>query len=123
MLNKLFSREFFSERPLMIANGLALLSMTITVLRVLTTVRQHNSKVGVSYTEYGADTLRLGEWYTLYEFAIFALISTLAAVFISARMCKVDKPLSYTVIILQHVVLVFLFIVSGALLSASNVAA
>ncbi len=122
MLSKLFSKEYFRERALMVLTLMAIVSMAVTLFRVVTTVRPFSYKILTSYTQYGPDTFESAEWYTLYEFAAFALITTLGAIFISARLFRVDKPLSYTVIILQHVVLVFLFIVSNALLIASGVA-
>ena len=123
MMNKFFSKEFFSERPLLLLSGLALVSMAVTVLRVLITVRQYDFKIATSYTEYGPSPVQLGEWYTLYEFAAFALITTVAAILISARLLKIDRSLAYVALILHHVILVFLFIVSGALLNASGIAA
>ena len=122
MMNKFFSKEFFSERALVLLAGLAILSMSVTVFRVLTTVRSVDSKIATGYTQYGADTLLRGEWYTLYEFAVFAVLSTLGAILISARLLKIDKPLSYITLVLQHIVLIFLFIVSGALLNVFGIA-
>ena len=123
MLSKVFSKEFFSERALLLLAGLALVSMSVTVFRVVTTVRSYDFKVATGYTQYGADSFQLGEWYSLYEFAIFGVISTVAAILISARLLKIDRALAYTALILQQAILVFLFIVSSALLSASGVAA
>ncbi len=122
MLNKIFSKEYFSERPLMLLTGLALATMSITIFRVMTTVRSFDYLIATSYTQYGPDTFDTGEWYTLYEFAAFGFISTVAAILISARLFKIDIPLSYGVMILQHIILIFLFIVSNALLNASGVA-
>ncbi len=123
MLNKIFSKEYFSERPLLVLSGLALASMSFTVFRVLTTVRQYDFKIATNYTQYGADSFELGEWYTLYEFAAFGAITTVAAIFISARLLKFDRNLSYVVVLLQHIVLAFLLVVSNALLNASGIAA
>ena len=123
MLSKIFSKEYFDERPLLLLTGMALVTMAVTVFRVLTTVRQYDFRIATSYTQYGADSFDLGEWYQLYEFAAFGVITTLAAVFISARLLKIDRSLAYSVVILQHIVLVFLFIVSNALLSTSGAAA
>lgn len=122
MLSNLFSKDYFDDRPLFVLSGLAVFSMLVTVFRVLTTVQQYDYRIAVGYTQYGADSFKLGEWYTLYEFAVFAVISTIAAIFISAKVFKIGRQLAYGTIVLQHVVLLFLFLVSNALLSASSIA-
>ena len=61
MLSKFFNKEFFDDRPLLIISGLALLSMGITILRVMTSVRAFDYKIAVGYTQYGADSFTLGE--------------------------------------------------------------
>ena len=124
MLGKIINKDFFNERPLVLLAGLALVSMSVTVFRIMTTVRSQDIKVVTGYTQYGeADTLLLGDWYTLYEFVGFAVISTLAVILISSRLLKIDKYLAYLTVALQHVVLIFLFIVASALLSKFGTAA
>lgn len=122
MLNKIFSKDYFSERALLFLTGTALLIASGITFQVMTTVKQYDYKIATGYTQYGADSFKLGEWYSLYEFAAFAVITTVAAVFISAKVLKLDRSLAYAAIILQHVVLVFLFVVSSALLGASSIA-
>lgn len=121
MLEKLFPKEYFKERRLLLLAGTLIPVMLVIVLRVLVEVRQYDYKVTVRYTQYGADSFVLGEWYTLYEPAFFALITTLTSLLLSLRLYKLDVKLSYLVLVLQYIILLFLFIVSGALLGASSI--
>lgn len=122
MIDKIFPKEYFSERRLLALSGVTLLTMLLTITRILIEVRQYDRKVTVGYTQYGADTFQLGEWVTLYEPAVFAFITTIAALLISFRLFKIDRNYSYLVLALQLIVLVFTFIVSGALLSSASIA-
>ena len=106
----------------MVLNGMAILSMVIIVLRMLISVHRYNYKVATGYTQYGVDSFIKGEWYSLYEPAIFAVITTVAAILISARIYKIDKSLAYTTIALHNIVLLFLIIFLGALLGVSAIA-
>jgi hypothetical protein len=122
MIEKVFPKEYFKERRLFGLSVAMLIVTLITVLRVLLQVKQYDYKVTVRYTQYGADSFELGEWYTLYEPALFAIVTTVVALLISFRLFHVDKSLSYVVVTLQLVALGYLFVVAGALLGASSIA-
>lgn len=120
MLSKIFSKDFFRERSLLALSGLSILLMATNAFRIFTTVKQYDYKVAVGYTQYGADSFELGEWYLIYELALFGLLTTIASLFISARLVRVDRSLAYIATILQILVLILLFIVSGAIIGASS---
>ncbi len=93
----------------------------ITVARVLLGVKSYNYKVTIGYTQYGADSFILGEWYTLYEPAVFSFITTVIVVLLSFRLYKIDRNLSFLVLGLQLVVQLFLYIVAASLLDAASI--
>jgi hypothetical protein len=121
MLSKLFSKDYVNDRPLLVLASVLVVSTLGLILRVILSVEQYDFKVAVSYTQYGADSFVLGDWYSLYGFAVFAFISTIAAVAISGRLHRQDRGLSYVVLSLQLIVLVFLALITNALLNASSI--
>lgn len=121
MLSRLFSKDYINDRPLLLLAGIVLVSTLGIILRVILAVEQYDYKVAVSYTQYGADSFALGDWYSLYNFAIFGFLTTVTSLAISGRLHRQDRPLSYVVLGLQFVVLVFLAFVSNALLNASSI--
>lgn len=121
MPKKLFSREYFQDRQLLLLSSIALTAMVAIVVRVLVSVKPYDYKVAVGYTQYGADSLSLGEWYALYETAIFAFITTVIVLLLSTRVYTVDKYLSYGIVALQLIVLMFTLVVSNALIGASSI--
>lgn len=121
MIDKLFPKDYFKDRPLMLATGAAVTMMAFIVARVLISVKDYDFKITTGYTQYGADTFIRGEWYELYEPAFFALITTVITVMLSLRVFRMNRNLSFGVIGLQLIVLAFLLIVTTALLGASAI--
>lgn len=121
MLEKIFPKEYFEDRRVMLLAAAVAGMSLITVARVLLGVKSYNYKVTIGYTQYGADSFILGEWYTLYEPAVFSFITTVIVVLLSFRLYKIDRNLSFLVLGLQLVVQLFLYIVAASLLDAASI--
>ncbi len=121
MLDKLFPKEYFKDRLLMLLSGATLVTAVFIVIRILVTVRNYDFKITTGYTQYGADTFIRGEWYELYEPAIFAVITTVIVLMLSLRVYKLNRNLSYGIVSLQLVLLGFLMLVTNAILGSSTI--
>lgn len=122
MSGKLINRDFFKDKPLVALCGLLLVSTAAVVARVLISVRQYDYKITVRYTQYGADSYQLGNWYSLYELIAFAVLSTLTAIFLASRLQANLRSFAVVTIVLQQIILIFLFMVANALLGTPSVA-
>lgn len=103
---------------LLVANGLAMLA---SILRVLLTVRQYDFKITVRFTQYGIDSFQRGDWYNLYELALFAGVAGLLAIALALRLHENNRNLAIAVLWMQLIVFFFLFFVTGALLNTPSV--
>ena len=121
MLDKLFPKEYFQDRRLMLLATVMVVTAVIIIVRVLLAVRSYDYKVTIGYTQYGADSFELGDWYTLYEPAVFTLITSVTALLMSFRLYRISAYLSFLMISLQLIVQFFVFIVASALLDASSI--
>src|SRR5690606_37281182 len=97
MSNKLINREFFKDKPLVALSGLLVVTASASIARVLLSVRQYDYKITVRYTQYGADSYQLGNWYELYELVAFAVLSTLVAIFLASRLQLNQRHFAITV--------------------------
>lgn len=121
MTGKIINRDFFKDKPLVALASVLAVSAIATIVRVIVSVRQYDYKITVRYTQYGADSYQLGNWYTLYELVAFAVLSTVTAILIASRLYATQRHFAVTVLLLQQVVLIFLFMVANALLGTSSV--
>lgn len=119
MLASVFRREFFADRSMMIFSGLISIALLAIVFRVLSTVKQYDFKIAVRYTQYGIDPFPLGDWYSLYDMAAFAVVSSVVVLLIAMRLHAAQRSLAVIVLGLHLVVMVFLVIVSNAILSTT----
>jgi hypothetical protein len=121
MSGKLINREFFKDKSMVALVSLLFISMATVVVRVLVSVKHYDYKITVRYTQYGADSYQLGNWYSLYELVAFAVLTTFAAIFLASRLQANHRHIAITYLLLQFIVMVFLFMVSNALLSTPSV--
>lgn len=121
MSTTLINRDFFKDKPMVALSSALLVSAIIVIARVMFSLRQYDYKITVRYTQYGADSYQLGNWYTLYELVAFAILSTLTAIFIASRLQVNQRHFAITYLLLQQIVLIFLFMVANALLGTPSV--
>ena len=122
MFGNLVRREFFQDRPVLVMTGVLIVSALYIIGQTLLNVEAFDYKVAVRYTEIGPDSFPLGDWFAQAEPAIFAGIMTLLAILISARLHHTNRSLSFTVLVLQQLVLIFLFFVVTALFNTPQLA-
>ena len=119
MLGNIVKREYFTDRTILLLSGGAIAIALFIILRVLLGVQQFNDKVAVRYTQYGIEQFERGNWFTSWDMAFFALVTTIAALFIAMRLHASKRPISLTVLSLQIITMIFLVLVSHAILSLS----
>jgi len=117
MLGKYINRDFFKDRLLTVLSGSITLLSLLGAVWVLISVRAFDVRIPVRYSEYGINTLKNGPWFTLYDLSAFVVISGLIALFIALRTFKLNRTLALVVLVLQHVLLVFFFLVANAILN------
>ena len=94
----------------------------VNIFRVLFSVKQYDFKIAVRYTQYGADSFILGDWYSLYDMAIFAFVTTVIALLLSMKLHPLHKPVAIGILVLQLILMIMLFIIGHAILSRPPVA-
>lgn len=99
---------------MLVSAGLAL--AIVNVFNVILQVEQKDFDIPVRYTEYGASPIVLGDWFTLYEFLAFAVVATIFNVVIALRLHKERRQLSIAMLIAQIIIMIFLLLVSRAVL-------
>lgn len=121
MLEKYFRKEVLSDKP-MLALLIANVSVAvISIVRVVLSVQQYDFKITVRYTQYGSNSFQLGDWYALYDMALFAGFVTIITTAIALRLHSENRNLALVLLSLQMIVMLFLAFVSGALLDIPSV--
>ncbi len=114
---RLVSREFIKDRYSLMLISIGLILAAVNILHVILRVEQKDFDIPVRYTQYGASPIVLGDWYTLYEFALFAIVATAINVVIALKLHKSSRRnLATSVLIGQIIIMIFLFLVSRAVL-------
>ena len=121
MLSKFINKEFFKDRLVSVLAGTSLILGVLGTVLVLLRVEPRDFKIAVRYTENGPDPFKLGDWYTLYDLAFFIGLTTLVAVALSLKLHQLNRPLSLSILIFHHIVVVYFFLVASAILGTSPV--
>ncbi len=117
MFDGIVRRDFFRDRTALVASIVALGMAVLIIIRVLFSVQQFSDKVPIRYTQFDIEQFERGDWYSLYELAGFAFLTTAASIVIAMRLHREKRDLAVAVLGLQLVVLIFAAFVSNALLN------
>ncbi len=113
---RLFSREFIKDRFSLLLMAFGFIFALINILHVVLRVEQRDFDIPVRYTQYGTSQIILGDWYTLYSLALFAVVATVVNFVLALRLHSSRRQLAIAILIGQILIMVFLFLVSGAIL-------
>jgi len=113
---RLISREFIKDRFALLLMAFGLLLAVINTLNVFFRVESRDFDIPVRYTQYGNSPIVLGDWYNLYALALFAVVATTVNFVIALELHKNRRQLTIAMLIGQILVMVFLFLVSSAIL-------
>lgn len=116
MLKNLVTKAYFEDRLLTVMSGVSLMLGLFNIFNVVLRVEQFDFKITV---QYFIDDLVLGEWWGLYKFALFAAVSTVLSLIISFRLFLQKRSLSITVLVMHQIVMIYLILVSNAILAVS----
>jgi hypothetical protein len=110
------SKDFIKDRFSLLLMALGVGLAVINVINVVLRVEPRDFDIPVRYTQYGSSPIVLGDWYNLYSLALFAVVATVSNVVIALKLHKNRRQLTVAVLVGQILVMVFLLLVSGALL-------
>lgn len=111
------NQPLFSDRK---AVWLLLFNLAGTVIVVVFTligIERREFKVPIRYSGYNEGSFSdRGEWYSLYAFSVFAVVSLLFTMILALRIHKMRPELAQVLLGLQLVIVVFTFLVARSLL-------
>jgi hypothetical protein len=120
---KIINKELFKDRLLITLIGGNVVLGLITIIRVLISVTRYDIDIPVRYTQFGGvDSYVAGDWFTHYNFAIFTVVILVVNTLIALRIYRHRRWVSIGVLSMQVFVLVFLVVVSGAIINTLPVA-
>jgi len=121
---KLIYKELFQDRALVSLIGAGTVLAVVAVIRVLLGIQHYDIDIPVRYTQFGGvDSYISGDWYTHYEFVAFAVLTLLANSYLALRIYRHRRWISISILSLQIVILIFLLVISGAIIDTLPVAA
>jgi hypothetical protein len=110
------NQPLFADRRavwLLVINALA---TAYVVLYSVSAIDRREFKVPIRYSGYNEGSFSdRGDWYSLYAFPVFALISFGFALILGLRIHKMRPELAQALLALQLVITTFVFLVSRAL--------
>ena len=111
------NQPLFGDRK---AVWLLLTNLVGTIFVVVFTmlgIERREFKVPIRYSGYNEGSFSdRGEWYSLYAFTLFAVISMVFTLILALRIHKMRPELAQSLLGLQLVVIVFTFLVARSLL-------
>jgi hypothetical protein len=114
----MFNKKYFQDRPILFMNLVVVLGAIINVISILLRIDTSQS---VATTRYIAaldiEGYIAGGVTELYSFAIFAVVVSVVAGLLSARLYVQNRALSLLMLSLTTVVLLFNLLVSSAILN------
>lgn len=117
MFKKFFSQPLFKDPKATILLVAGLLLVLIHTLDFSLNIRSREIKVPVRYSGYNESLSDKGHWITLFILVVFGVATLVVNTAISIRVYRLRKPLAITLLSLNIVVMVFLILVSRALLN------
>jgi len=121
---KLVYKDLFKDRLFISLIITGFVATAVIVTRVMLSVSQYDIDIPIRYTQFGGiDSYITGDWYSHYNFAIFAVIMTFINTLIALRIYRHRRHVSISILTLQLFIFVFLFVISGAIIDTLPVAA
>lgn len=117
-LNRMFTKKYFQDRPILFLNLVVILGAIINVIAVSLRIDTSRTAAIIRYeSELGLSGFPKGTVTDLYGFAIVAVLAAIVAIILSARLYTQRRSLSLAVLSLTIIALLFNLIVSGAILN------
>lgn len=118
---KLVSREFVRDRTSLIIASSGLVLAVFNVIYILLQVKQLDFEIPVRFSQLGASPIELGDWFTLYDFAVFAIVASTINLILGLNLHKKNRPIAKSVLSVNVILMILLFIVIRAVLGLSPV--
>lgn len=114
----MFTKKYFQDRPILFLNLLIIFGALINVIAVALRINTSQPVTIIRYqVNLGLAGFERASNYQLYGFVALAILISLVAIFLSARLYTIRRSLSILLLVLTIVALVFNLIVSGAILN------
>lgn len=113
----MFTKKYFQDRPILFLNLIVVLGALINIISTVLRIDSSQKIVILRYqVAMGLAGFQRAEVMQLYSFAVAALLMSVVAIFISARLYHQRRALSILVLSLTIVALFFNLVVSDAIL-------
>ncbi|HUD03345.1 MAG TPA: hypothetical protein VMR51_00955 [Patescibacteria group bacterium] len=114
----MFTKKYFQDRPILFLN---LIVVLLSLINIIATVLRINTSHSIAIIRYqvalGLAGFQRASVFQLYGFALLALVITVVAIILSARLYTQRRMLSILILSLTIIALFFNLIVSGAILN------
>ena len=117
MFKKLFSQPFFRDgktNALLVVGGFLLL---VHIVNFMISIQTQDIKVPIRYTGYNPSLGDTGQWSSLFVLVVFGVAAYGINSALSIKVFKLKKALSVVLLSLNIVIMIFLILVSRALLN------
>jgi hypothetical protein len=117
MIKNFFSQPFFHDPK---ATALAITGLLLLVVHTIyftINVQSQEIKVPVRFSGYDASLSDKGHWFSLLSLLIFGIVAYVVNIAISIKIYKLRKTISIWMLTLNIIIMVFLILVSRALLN------
>jgi hypothetical protein len=108
--------QFSKDKPVVFLIFVNTLITLATLITVFLRLRSHDLKVPVQHIVNDGSVLQTGSWYSLYSFALLALLGTGVVFFLSHRLHKGNRLFALGTLIAYTVVNIFGLLSTIALL-------
>lgn len=111
------NQPLFSDRRAVWLLTLDIIGTIFVVLFTLLGIERREFKVPIRYSGYNEGSFSdRGDWYSLYAFTLFAIVSLAFTFLLAVRVHKMRPELAQTMLALQLFIIGFNFLVARALL-------
>ncbi len=117
MIKKFFAQPFFKDSKATMLAATGLLLLVVHTLDFTMNVKSQEIKVPVRFSGYDASLSDKGHWFSLLSLLLFGIIMYIINVAISIKAYRLKKTISIWMLTLNIVIMVFLILVSRALLN------
>lgn len=117
MLKKFFAQPFFQDSKAIALSVIGLLLLAVHTLYFTFSVKSQEIKVPVRYSGYDASLSDKGHWFSLLSLLLFGILAFVVNIAISIKVYKLRKTISIWMLTLNIIIMVFLVLVSRALLN------
>jgi hypothetical protein len=120
---KMITKELFQDRLLITLIGGNFILGIFAIIRVLVSTTKYDIDIPVRYTQFGGvDSYVAGDWFTHYNFVVFTVVILLVNTLIALRIYRHRRWVSISILTMQSFVLIFLVVISWAIINTLPVA-